>query len=74
MSYRCFQLTLACALWLTLSAPAEAYIDSGTGSFFVQALLSGVLGMMLFAKTFWVGLRSGLQKRGRQGAEISETK
>ena len=37
-----------------------AYLDPGTGSFFLQWLLAGVLGILVSLKTFW-------KKPGRDG-------
>jgi hypothetical protein len=40
---------------LLLATPTQlsAYIDPGSGSFFVQMLIAGVLGASLTVKTFW---------------------
>lgn len=55
-----------CALLLTLvcmPAPAQAYIDPGTGGMMVQLLLGGLAGVVVVARLFWskvlsfIGLR-----------------
>lgn len=47
--------TLACALLVQvlMTAQAHAYIDPGSGSFFVQMLLAGLLGAGMAIKAYW---------------------
>ena len=43
---------LAVALFL-LSTPAYAYLDPGTGSMLLQAILGGVAGVIIAGKLYW---------------------
>jgi hypothetical protein len=47
---------------LHLQSQALAYIDAGSGSFFIQMLLAGVLGASFMARTFWASLISKFKK------------
>ena len=59
------QLTvLAVLATFTLTLPASAYIDSGSGSLILQAVLSGVLGGLFVAKSFWANLMARRPKSG----------
>lgn len=40
-------------LILALYGRALAYIDPGTGSYFIQILIAGLLGLAFAVKTFW---------------------
>ena len=53
---RTHAMVLAVVMALTVSAPAAAYIDSGTGSLILQAALSGILGILFVARSFWANL------------------
>jgi drug/metabolite transporter (DMT)-like permease len=35
---------------------AYAYLDPGTGSYFLQLVIAGLLGALFFVKTFWRGI------------------
>lgn len=45
-------LLLACATFLSISGSAAAYIDAGTGSLALQALISGLLGAVFVLRSF----------------------
>jgi len=49
---------LAVAGLLLLPGAAEAYIDPGTGSYLVQALVAGAMGALLAARTHWQRIKS----------------
>lgn len=53
-------LVVATLFFATVSAPASAYIDSGTGSMFLQAAVSGVLGALFVFRGFWANLATHL--------------
>ncbi len=38
---------------LQTAAPAQAYLDPGTGSMLVQMLLGGVAGALVIGKLYW---------------------
>jgi len=45
---------------LLVSAPAQAYIDPGTGSFMIQGLIAGVIGAGVAIKLFWHKIKAAL--------------
>ena len=55
---------------LAAEAPAQAYLDPGTGSILLQVLLGGVAAAAVFLKLFWRSLTSPFRRRqsedGRQ--------
>jgi len=46
-------LALALLVQVLLTAKADAYIDPGSGSFFVQMVLAGLLGAGMAIKAYW---------------------
>jgi hypothetical protein len=46
---------------LTLSTPAQAYIDPGTGGMILQLLLGGVAGALVVIKLYWLRIKEGFQ-------------
>ncbi|MEM7222613.1 MAG: hypothetical protein AAF495_06520 [Pseudomonadota bacterium] len=40
------------------TSPAYAYLDPGTGSIILQALLGGIAGAMIAAKLYWAKIKS----------------
>jgi hypothetical protein len=56
---RPIQLLLLVAVVL-LATPSQlpAYIDPGSGSFFLQMLVAGVLGASVTLKTFWKQIKA----------------
>jgi hypothetical protein len=58
--------SLSIALLLSLSTPAWAYLDPGTGSMILQGLIAGIAVAGLTIKTYWYKLRSlfGKQETG----------
>ncbi len=46
-------LVLAVSALFALPAKAPAYLDPGTGSFVLQLLIAGFLGLVLAIKIFW---------------------
>ncbi len=56
---------------LLVARDAEAYVDPGTGSYFLQILLAGILGAAFAVRLYWrkiksflTGAGSGRDKRG----------
>ena len=49
--------------------PAQAYLDPGTGSYFLQGLVAGLLGAGFALKTFWRRIVAFLSRRSRQGGD-----
>jgi len=48
----CF-LVVVSALLLSIPAPAFAYLDPGTGSMIVQAIIGVVVGALIVLKLYW---------------------
>jgi hypothetical protein len=67
------RLVLLILLLLTLWLPARdahAYLDPGTGSFLLQAVIAVVMGALLSLKLYWQQLKSFFAgKRDRPGTE-----
>jgi hypothetical protein len=38
------------------------YIDPGSGSLFYQVLVGGILSVAMFAKTYWVKIKSTIKR------------
>jgi len=57
--------------FLSLARPAHAYLDPGTGSYFVQILLAGIAGGGYIIISSWSKIRSFLssvfKKKEKQG-------
>jgi hypothetical protein len=48
-----FWLGLLVGLWLIHPPEVFAYIDPGTGSFILQMLIAGAMGLLFAAKAYW---------------------
>jgi len=46
--------------YFVLAAPIYAYIDPGSGSYFLQLLIAGLLAGLYFLKIYWAKIRSFL--------------
>jgi hypothetical protein len=53
--------------FVTVSS-AHAYIDPGSGSYFFQLLVGGLLGAAVAVKVFWRRIWSFLTRRSREDA------
>ena len=51
-------------LLLTLPSQADAYIDPGAGSYFLQLLIAGILGASFAVKLFWKNLTDFFRNLG----------
>lgn len=53
---------LWCALlafhWLLFPPPTYAYIDPGTGSYLVQVVIAGLLGVLFSLKIYWARIKT----------------
>ena len=55
---KAFHMPLIAALAvLSLTGSAHAYVDPGTGSYFLQILIAGILGAAFALKLYWRKLR-----------------
>ena len=59
--------TLAVIIQILAAQRADAYIDPGSGSFFVQMLLAGLLGAGMAVKTYWHRIK-GLFTRSKSSS------
>jgi hypothetical protein len=55
---------LLVALLSLVPVSAHAYIDPGTGSVILQALVAGVLGSMFVIKAYWAKITGFFRKKG----------
>lgn len=51
-------LLLLAVLLLATPTQLPAYVDPGSGSFFLQMLIAGLLGASMTVKTFWKQIKS----------------
>lgn len=59
------QLVIAVLVLFALSAPAQAYIDPGSGSMIVQGILAALAALAVTAKLWWHRLLVLLRIRKR---------
>jgi hypothetical protein len=45
------------ALWIGSVGTAHAYLDPGTGSFFLQVLIGGIVGSLAAIKLYWTRIK-----------------
>ncbi|MFN7096680.1 MAG: hypothetical protein ACK4PR_03875 [Gammaproteobacteria bacterium] len=50
---------LIIAILMLVTAPAYAYLDSGTGSVIIQMLFAGVAGLLAILKMYWEKCKAG---------------
>jgi hypothetical protein len=55
-----------------LPSPASAYLDPGSGSMLLQALLGGAAGIAVLIKLYWRRLRAGLGVDEKAGGQDSD--
>lgn len=53
-------VTAVLALMLYISRPAHAYIDAGTGSYFLQVSIGTMAGIVFSVKLFWTQIKQGI--------------
>lgn len=65
---------LLSVLWLLLfsTSSAYAYLDPGSGSMVLQALLGGVAGVAVMVKLFWHNIRGAL-RFGKKNVKEDDT-
>jgi hypothetical protein len=66
----CPTITLALAALLAMASPAQAYLDPGTGSMLLSAVIGVVAAVGLALKMFWyqlVGLARGRRPPSNSG-------
>ena len=56
-----------------LSGRSElAYLDPGTGSFLIQLLIGGLVGVLVLLKAYWAKIRSFFGKRNQNQTTTSQ--
>ena len=53
--------------FLLFAPPTYAYIDPGTGSFIVQAMIAGLLGILVSLKMYWARIKVIFNERLKFG-------
>jgi hypothetical protein len=56
-------------LW-SVPLDAQAYIDPGTGSYLVQAIVAAVMGSAMAVKLYWRRIKAWLSGRSASGDEV----
>lgn len=68
-------LLLAVALWFATSTNAFAYLDPGTGSILLQAIIGGLASGLFILRMYWRKIKSlfrvGKAAHGPQGEDSS---
>jgi hypothetical protein len=70
-SVRTFSVIVLMAAFVSIAGPAHAYLDPGTGSMILSALIGIVAAVALALKMFWyqlVGWVRGRKRGSRSGA------
>lgn len=62
MNNRIARSSLLALLWLSLAQPAHAYLDPGTGTMIISAIVGLLATASLALKTFWYKIRSLFRK------------
>ena len=57
-SIRIVHVTLLTLLWLTVAQPAHAYLDPGTGTMIISAIVGLLVTASLAIKTFYYRIKS----------------
>jgi hypothetical protein len=57
----------------SLSTPAHAYLDAGTGSMLLQLLMGGAAGVLVVGRLYWQSIK-GFFRRGSESNSVMETK
>jgi hypothetical protein len=65
-SYFPFLIPALCAIG---ASPVHAYVDPGSGSMAVQAILAGFLGVLLAVKIYWKKLGNFFRNLFRSGGK-----
>lgn len=67
-------LLCAMAVGLTISLPAYAYLDPGTGSSLLQGLFAGVAGVLAVLKLYWQRIKDFFSVKKNPGRDEKNTK
>jgi len=53
--------------------PASAYIDPGTGSYVLQAIVAAVAGSLVAIRMYWQKIKSAISGRGGDSSSASHS-
>ena len=70
-THRSVLLLLAVGMFLTISRPASAYIDGGSGSYLLQVLFAGLFGASFMVKSTFRNLKAAVLSRRQTKSSIS---
>ena len=64
-------IALGAAVWIGSVGTAHAYLDPGTGSFFLQVMIGGIVGSLAAIKLYWTRIKLffSSHKRDRTSSE-----
>jgi hypothetical protein len=68
MSRVLYYAVLVVSVLIALSQPAHAYLDPGTGSIILQAIVGAVAGVLVFGRTYLHRLKVRLGLSGRSSS------
>ena len=61
------------SILLSPTADIAAYLDPGSGSFIIQLLIGGLVGLVLVVKTFWGRIKAFVNNLlGREPLQVEE--
>ena len=63
-------ITVALAVFSTMSEPAYAYLDPGTGSLLLQGLIAAILGALYAIKLYWIRLKEFFLRLFHKGRKL----
>ena len=63
---------LTALIMTAFTADAHAYIDTSTGSYILQVLLAGLMGIMLTLKVFWKQIKNYFSRNKEISSESEE--
>ena len=69
MSKKLLMTVTPVLLAMTVSSPAYAYLDPGTGSIILQGVIAGIAMVTLTLKTYWYKLTSFFSKNRDEDEE-----
>jgi len=64
--------SLLALFWLTLAQPAHAYLDPGTGTMIISAIVGLLATASLAIKTFWYKIKAFVRRRKGVDPEADE--
>ena len=64
MAFKISTVSILLLLWfLVFPSPVQAYVDPGTGSYFIQLVVGGFLALLYALRLYWSRIRSFLSSK-----------